>query len=304
MLQQTQAATVVPYYNRWLRRFPTVRSLAATTESDVLHAWQGLGYYTRARNLHRCGKMIVEKFGGRLPNDPDELKSLPGIGLYTANAIAVFAFDQSLPIVEANTARVLSRLFNIRAPIDSTSGRQKLWEASAKLVPQKGARHFQNTMMDLGALICTAHNPCCQICPVKKFCRADKPASLPRKRQRARTISITEWHCFRRRISAPSFAPRTIRAAKFVRSKSFVARISRLHFRENGNAHEPSPSPNGIASAQAGARFCSSAAASAGAGCGCCQKSSSETPRRFIARSFPSLTTASRWKFFAADRIG
>ena len=197
MLQQTQAATVVPYYNRWLRRFPTVRSLAATTESDVLHAWQGLGYYTRARNLHRCGKMIVEKFGGRLPNDPDELKSLPGIGLYTANAIAVFAFDQSLPIVEANTARVLSRLFNIRAPIDSTSGRQKLWEASAKLVPQKGARHFQNTMMDLGALICTAHNPCCQICPVKKFCRADKPASLPRKRQRARTISITEWHCFR-----------------------------------------------------------------------------------------------------------
>ena len=197
MLQQTQAATVVPYYNRWLRRFPTVRSLAATTESDVLHAWQGLGYYTRARNLHRCGKMIVEKFGGRLPNDPDELKSLPGIGLYTANAIAVFAFDQSLPIVEANTARVLSRLFNIRAPIDSTSGRQKLWEASAKLVPQKGVRDFQNAMMDLGALICTAHNPCCQICPVKKFCRADNPASLPRKRKRARTISIAEWHCFR-----------------------------------------------------------------------------------------------------------
>src|SRR2546423_11565627 len=138
MLQQTQAAAVVPYYNRWLRRFPTIRSLAATTESDVLHAWQGLGYYTRARNLHRCAKMIVGKFGGRLPNDSNELRSLPGIGLYTANAIAIFAFDQSLPIVEANTARVLSRLFNIRAPIDSTSGRQKLWDASAKLVPKKG----------------------------------------------------------------------------------------------------------------------------------------------------------------------
>ncbi|PYK88459.1 MAG: A/G-specific adenine glycosylase [Verrucomicrobia bacterium] len=194
MLQQTQAATVVPYYNRWLRRFPTIRSLAATTESDVLHAWQGLGYYARARNLHRCAKTIVENFGGRLPNDPGKLKSLPGIGLYTANAIAVFALDKSLPIVEANTARVLSRLFNIRAPIDSTSGRRKLWELSAKLVPQKSARDFQNAMMDLGALICTARNPRCQICPVKKFCRARDPASLPRKKRRAAIVPLTELH--------------------------------------------------------------------------------------------------------------
>ena len=194
MLQQTQAATVVPYYNRWLRRFPTIRSLAATTESDVLHAWQGLGYYARARNLHRCAKTIVENFGGRLPNDPGKLKSLPGIGLYTANAIAVFALDKSLPIVEANTARVLSRLFNIRAPIDSTSGRRKLWELSAKLVPQKSARDFQNAMMDLGALICTARNPRCQICPVKKFCRARDPASLPRKKRRGAIVPLTESH--------------------------------------------------------------------------------------------------------------
>jgi A/G-specific adenine glycosylase len=194
MLQQTQAATVVPYYNRWLRRFPTIHSLATTTESEVLYAWQGLGYYARARNLHRCAKTIVEKFGGRFPNDPNELKSLPGIGLYTANAIAIFAFDQSLPIVEANTARVLSRLFNIRAPIDSTSGRRKLWELSAKLVPQKNARDFQNSMMDLGALICTAHNPRCQICPVKKFCHACDPVSLPRKRKRAAIVRLTESH--------------------------------------------------------------------------------------------------------------
>ena len=194
MLQQTRATAVVPYYNRWLRRFPTIPSLAATTESDVLHAWQGLGYYTRARNLHRCAKMIVKKFGGRLPSDPNELKSLPGIGLYTANAIAIFAFDRSLPIVEANTARVLSRLFNMRAPIDSTSGTQKLWDASAKLVPPKGARDFQNAMMDLGALICTAHNPRCQICPVKTCCRARDPASLPRKRGRATIVRLTESH--------------------------------------------------------------------------------------------------------------
>ena len=194
MLQQSQAAAVAPYYNRWLRRFPTVRSLARATESDVLHAWQGLGYYTRARNLQRCGKLIVEKLGGIFPSNSNELKSLPGIGRYSANAIAVFAFDQPLPLVEANTGRVLARLFNIRDPIDSSSGRRRLWEASAKLVPGKPARDFQNAMMDLGSLICTARNPCCQVCPVRKFCRARDPASLPRKRERAAIVSLIESH--------------------------------------------------------------------------------------------------------------
>jgi A/G-specific adenine glycosylase len=113
MLQQTQAATVIPYYNRWLRRFPTIRSLAVATESEVLRAWEGLGYYARARNLHRCATTIFGKLGGKFPNDPDALRMLPGIGRYTANAIAVFAFNKSLPIVEANTARVLSRLFRL-----------------------------------------------------------------------------------------------------------------------------------------------------------------------------------------------
>jgi A/G-specific adenine glycosylase len=196
MLQQTQAAAVVPYYNRWLHRFPTIRSLARATESDVLRAWQGLGYYARARNLHRCAKLIVENFGGIFPTDPNELKSLPGIGYYTANAIAVFAFDQPLPLVEANTGRVLSRLFDIRVPIDSTSGRRKLWDASAKLVPPKGVRDFQNAMMDLGALICTARNPRCQICPVKKFCRAQDPGPLPQKRKRPATVSLIERHAW------------------------------------------------------------------------------------------------------------
>ena len=192
MLQQTQAATVIPYYNRWLRRFPTIRSLASATESEVLHAWEGLGYYARARNFHRCAKTIFGEWRGKFPNGPDALRSLPGIGRYTANAIAVFAFNRSLPIVEANTARVLTRLFNIRAPIDSTHGRRELWKLSVKLVPQNTARDFQNAMMDLGALICTAHNPRCQICPVKEFCRARDPASLPRKRKRAAIVRLTE----------------------------------------------------------------------------------------------------------------
>jgi len=194
MLQQTQAAAVIPSYIRWLRRFPTIRSLARATESDVLHAWQGLGYYARARNLRRCAKLIAVKFGGVFPSDPNELKSLPGIGRYTANAIAVFAFDQPLPLVEANTGRILARLFNIRDPIDSSSGRRKVWEASAKLVPRKRARDFQNAMMDLGSLICTVRNPCCQVCPVKKFCHARDPASLPRKRKRAAIVPLIESH--------------------------------------------------------------------------------------------------------------
>jgi A/G-specific adenine glycosylase len=196
MLQQTQAAAVVPYYNRWRQRFPSVHSLAAADESDVLHAWEGLGYYARARNLQRCAKSIVERFGGRFPRRPGELASLAGIGRYTANALAVFAFGQSLPLVEANTARALSRLFDIRMPVDSAAGRQKLWDASAKLVPPEGARSFQNAMMDLGALICTVRNPHCQICPVKKFCRARDPASLPRKRKPRVLVPLVEAHGF------------------------------------------------------------------------------------------------------------
>ena len=186
---------MVPYYSRWLRRFPTIRSLARATESDVLHAWQGLGYYTRARNLHRCAKLIVEHFSGSFPSDPNELKSLPGIGCYTANAIAVFAFNLPLPLVEANTGRVLARLFNIRDPIDSSYGRRKLWEAASTLVLKQRARDFQNAMMDLGSLICTIRNPRCPICPVRKFCGARNPASLPRKRKRAAIIPLTESHC-------------------------------------------------------------------------------------------------------------
>ena len=186
---------MIPYYNRWLRRFPTIRSLARATESDVLHAWQGLGYYTRARNLHRCAKFIVENFSGRFPSDPTELKSLPGIGRYTASAIAVFAFDLPFPLVEANTGRVLARVFNIHHPIDSSSGRRKLWEASSKLVLKERTRDFQNAMMDLGSLICTVRNPRCPVCPVRNFCRARDPASLPRKRKRAAIVPLTESHC-------------------------------------------------------------------------------------------------------------
>jgi A/G-specific adenine glycosylase len=165
MLQQTQVATVLPYYINWLRRFPNFRALAAATENDVLHAWQGLGYYSRARNLHATAKLVQDRHGGKLPNDPQLLRELPGIGRYTANAIATFAFARSVPIVEANTSRLLARLFNVTRD-------EKLWQIAATVVPKRNPARFNSALMDFGALICTARNPSCSICPAKKFCRA------------------------------------------------------------------------------------------------------------------------------------
>ena len=128
MLQQTQVATVLPYYKEWLRRFPTFAALARASETKVLHAWQGLGYYARARNLHAAAKLLLDQHGGRFPKAIDVMQNLPGVGKYTAHAVATFALDQSAPIVEANSARVLSRLFDLRIPIDSTPGQSRIWD--------------------------------------------------------------------------------------------------------------------------------------------------------------------------------
>jgi A/G-specific adenine glycosylase len=199
MLQQTTVSTVIPRYDAWLRRFPTVRSLAQADETEVLHAWQGLGYYTRARNLHRCAEISIARFGGTFAVSRDALQTLPGVGRYTANAVSVFAFDQPLPLVEANTARVLTRLFNIRQPIDSAASAQRLWDASAKLLPQRGAGDFYSAMMDLGALVCTRRQPRCRICPVQRFCTALAPETLPRKRAQPKLVRLMECHSFIRR---------------------------------------------------------------------------------------------------------
>jgi A/G-specific adenine glycosylase len=196
MLQQTQVATVLVHYNRWLRHFPSLRSLARAPESAVLRVWQGLGYYARARNLHRCAKEISRSYSGKIPANPDELTRLPGIGRYTANAIAVFAFGRALPLIEANSARVLARVFNIRESIDSSAGRRKLWHASRQLTPKRQAGDFHSALMDLGALLCTARQPRCGFCPIRTFCAASDPASLPRKRRRPVAISLSESHEF------------------------------------------------------------------------------------------------------------
>ena len=194
MLQQTQVTTVIPYYDKWLRRFPGFASVARASQNDVLHAWQGLGYYNRARNLHAASKIVQDRHRGIFPGDIAAIRKLPGIGRYTANAVATFAFLQPVPIVETNTARVLARLFDMRAPIDSAIGREKLWKSAAQLVPRRNAARFNSALVDLGALVCLPDKPKCNVCPVKKFCRTKNPEALPIKKSKSRTKRLIERH--------------------------------------------------------------------------------------------------------------
>ncbi len=196
MLQQTQVATVIPYYNRWFRRFPDFVSLAGASENDVLHAWQGLGYYNRARNLFSIAKIVQERYRGSLPGEVAEIRALPGVGRYTANAIASFAWNQPVPIVEANSSRVLTRLFDIRIAIESAIGREKLWKYATHLVPRLDAARFNSAFLDLGALVCLPKKPKCKVCPVKKFCRTKRPETLPIRKSKPRTKRLIERHAF------------------------------------------------------------------------------------------------------------
>jgi A/G-specific adenine glycosylase len=196
MLQQTQVSTVIAYYNEWLRRFPDFVSLARASENDVLRAWQGLGYYARARNLHATARIVMDRQLGRFPGSVEQMQQLPGIGKYTSHAVASFAFDQSVPIVESNTARVLTRLFDFRKPIDSHANSQILWQNAGILVPESNAQIYNSALIDLGALVCVARQPKCGICPVKKFCAAKNPQTLPVRKSRPHTKQLIEQHAF------------------------------------------------------------------------------------------------------------
>ena len=192
MLQQTQVATVIPFYERWLARFPDFATLAAATEADVLGVWQGLGYYARARNLHAAAKEIVAEHRGALPPDPAVIAKLPGIGRYTAGAIASFAFDLPVAAIDANIARVLARLLDLHEPIDGKTGAAILWQAAEALLPEKGGRLHTSALMELGALICKPDKPQCLLCPVREPCRASDPELLPIKKARTKTIAMRE----------------------------------------------------------------------------------------------------------------
>jgi len=172
MLQQTQVETVIPYYLRFLTKFPSVRALAEARPDEVLKTWENLGYYSRARNLHTAAKKIVARWGGRLPQNRKELLALPGIGEYTAAAILSIAFAQPVAAIDGNVSRVISRLFGLRAPLGSTESREQVRKHANHLLSKKHPGHFNQAMMDLGATVCTPRTPGCVSCPLKALCRA------------------------------------------------------------------------------------------------------------------------------------
>jgi len=180
MLQQTQVPTVIPYYIKFLKTFPTVHHLAKASLSKVLKVWEGLGYYARARNLHQASKIISNHFNGKIPDNLKDLLSLPGVGRYTAGAILSIAFNQEVPILDGNVKRVLSRLFAISGHPKKTGG--FLWPLSESLIPKGSANAFNQALMDLGSMICTPKNPNCLSCPLKTLCQgylSGKPESYP-----------------------------------------------------------------------------------------------------------------------------
>jgi A/G-specific adenine glycosylase len=192
MLQQTQVVTVLRYYRDWLVKFPTLAALAAASEQEVLRAWQGLGYYHRARNLHRCAQQLLENGTGQLPDNVADLMRLPGIGRYTAGAVASFAFNHPAPILDGNVTRVLARLINLEIAVDTVPGQRVLWDLAEHLVREGESRQINSAIMELGALVCLARNPRCRECPVRIFCRATLPEALPRKRVRPAVREIVE----------------------------------------------------------------------------------------------------------------
>jgi len=172
MLQQTRVEAAIPYYQRFLMAFPTVQHLAAAAEDQVLKVWEGLGYYSRARNLHKAARMIVTQRAGRMPHTADEWRQLPGVGPYTAGAIASIVSNLPAPAVDGNILRVLARIFAIDDSIDEPATRERIWRIAAELLPPKSAGRWNQALMDLGAAICIPGKPRCMTCPVRQACDA------------------------------------------------------------------------------------------------------------------------------------
>jgi A/G-specific adenine glycosylase len=195
MLQQTTVAAVIPYFERFLQRFPTVHDLANAAEEDVLRLWEGLGYYSRARNLHRAARRLVGERAGVFPDEVELLRDLPGIGRYTAGAIASFAFDKPAPIVEANTQRLYCRLLGYRGDPRSADGQKLLWSFAEQILPRRSAGQFNQALMELGATICTPEKPACETCPARQCCVAfanNLQSRIPRAARRPPTTEVTE----------------------------------------------------------------------------------------------------------------
>ncbi|MBI1900818.1 MAG: A/G-specific adenine glycosylase [Planctomycetia bacterium] len=195
MLQQTQVATVVPYFTRFVAALPTIADLAAASEQTVLKLWEGLGYYRRARNLHRAARVIASEHEDRFPDDPEAVEKLPGIGRYTAGAILSIAFDQRRPILEANTRRLYARLLGYRGDVRSARAEKTLWQFAEQLVPRISPGRFNQALMELGATICRPRNPDCEACPVAAFCQAKSQGlqnRIPRRAAAKKIVRVRE----------------------------------------------------------------------------------------------------------------
>jgi len=188
MLQQTRVDTVIPRYERFLKRFPDVRALARARVDDVLKAWENFGYYCRARHLHEAARVVVKQFGGTIPEEMDDLRKLPGVGVYTAGAILSIAFGRRFAAVDGNVIRVIARLFAIEDPVDGSKAKTRIGGIAERLVPASDPGHYNQALMDLGSGICTPRSPACPACPLAAACKARKKGiqeSIPVKRKAA-----------------------------------------------------------------------------------------------------------------------
>ena len=195
MLQQTQVGTVIGYFDRFLTAFPTIESLAAADEHDVLRLWEGLGYYRRARQLQQAARIVVAEHGGRFPRDPQIVRGLPGVGRYTAGAILSIAFDARQPILEANTLRLFSRLLAYDDDPRSTAGQRLLWAMAEAVLPRRGSGRMNQALMELGSEVCTARAPRCEDCPVAMLCRANQQGrqlEIPRPKAKRAITAVRQ----------------------------------------------------------------------------------------------------------------
>jgi len=201
MLQQTQVSTVLGengngHYTRFMALYPTPKAMATASEQEILKAWEGLGYYRRARNLHAAARAITSNHQGVFPREHHAILNLPGIGRYTAGAVASFAYNEPQPIVDANVSRVFSRLFDYRERIDTTAGVKQLWQWAETLVHKKNPRAYNSALMELGQSYCSNKSPNCSACPVRTFCQCNAPHLLPVKKKPAQTTQVDEWAIF------------------------------------------------------------------------------------------------------------
>lgn len=193
ILQQTRVIQGLPYYQQFVKTYPSVHTLAEAEEQEVLRLWQGLGYYSRARNLHKCARAVVERFEGKFPRSHDDLQQLPGIGEYTAAAIASFAFNEPVAVVDGNVFRILARIFGMETPINTPQGKKQFTEIANQLISKTNPALHNQAVMEFGALFCTPYNPKCPECPFKTTCIAHGqnlikilPTKLPKRKSRKR----------------------------------------------------------------------------------------------------------------------